>query len=121
MSDSEASTPRPSNDEPSSRFSNSDIPPPPQSPRRDSEETNKLAEDAREALREHAKASAASLLEIAESIELVRSDYEKLEKQNLALQDYIGGLTRSMAKGDLNVSASSSGKAKGKGGKKVRK
>jgi hypothetical protein len=69
----------------------------------------------------HARATAASLLEIAESIELVKSDHEKLEKQNLALQDYIGGLTRSMAKGDLNISASSSGKVKSRGGKKSKK
>jgi hypothetical protein len=41
-------------------------------------------------------------MEIAESIELVRSDHDKLEKQNLALQDYIGGLTRSLAKGDVS-------------------
>jgi len=91
------------------------------SPRRTSTETDKLADDARAALKEHAKATAASLLEIAESIELVKSDHEKLEKQNLALQDYIGGLTRSMAKGDLNISASSSGKGKSRGGKKSKK
>ena len=40
-----------------------------------------------------------SLLEIAESIEMVKQDHDKLEKQNAALQDYIGGLTRSMSKG----------------------
>jgi short coiled-coil protein len=32
---------------------------------------------------------------------MVKSDHEKFEKQNLALQDYIGGLTRSMSKTDL--------------------
>ena len=39
-----------------------------------------------------------NLLEIAESIELVKADHNKLERQNAALQDYIGGLTRSMSK-----------------------
>ena len=34
---------------------------------------------------------------LAEKIELVKSDHERLEKQNVALQDYIGGLTRSMS------------------------
>jgi hypothetical protein len=38
---------------------------------------------------------------LAEKIEIVKSDHEKLEKQNLALQDYIGGLTRSMSRTDL--------------------
>lgn len=32
---------------------------------------------------------------------MVKSDHEKLEKQNVALQDYIGGLTRSMSRTEL--------------------
>ena len=35
---------------------------------------------------------------------MVKHDHEKLEKQNLALQDYIGGLTRSMSKNDIGAS-----------------
>lgn len=41
---------------------------------------------------------------LAEKIELVKSDHERLEKQNVALQDYIGGLTRSMSRTDLTSS-----------------
>ena len=44
------------------------------------------------------------LVEIAESIEMVKQDHDKLERQNLALQDYIGGLTRSMSKNDIGAS-----------------
>lgn len=49
----------------------------------------------------HAKTLQSGLNALAEKIEMVKSDHEKLEKQNLALQDYIGGLTRSMSKTDL--------------------
>lgn len=38
-----------------------------------------------------------TLLEIAESIELVRQSHSQLQRQNEMLQDYIGGLTRSMS------------------------
>jgi len=69
------------------------------SPRRGSEETDVMEEATRCAVREQARQLQLSLLEIAESIELVKADHDKLEKQNLALQDYIGGLTRSMSKG----------------------
>lgn len=115
------------------------------SPRRSSEEIEKLGEDARRALQlwvvflnvfffhhrkfpppllerlgvrvliplaqrvnffnlfstRHAKTLQSGLNALAEKIEMVKSDHEKLEKQNLALQDYIGGLTRSMSKTDL--------------------
>lgn len=49
----------------------------------------------------HARNLQSGLIAIAEKIELVKSDHEKLEKQNAALQDYIGGLTRSMSKTDI--------------------
>ena len=49
-----------------------------------------------------ARIAQTGLMEIAESIEMVRSDHDKLERHNLALQDYIGGLTKSMAKGDVS-------------------
>ena len=45
----------------------------------------------------HAKVLQSGLIAIAEKIEGVKADHEKLEKENLALQDYIGGLTRSMS------------------------
>ena len=58
----------------------------------------------------HARQLQLSLLEIAESIEMVKADHDKLEKQNLALQDYIGGLTRSMSKGHAPSTATKAGK-----------
>lgn len=49
----------------------------------------------------HAQTLQSGLNALAAKIEMVKSDHERLEKQNLALQDYIGGLTRSMSKTDL--------------------
>lgn len=49
----------------------------------------------------HARTLQSGLNALAEKIETVKSDHEKLEKQNVALQDYIGGLTRSMSRTDL--------------------
>ena len=53
-------------------------------------------------LSRHARQVQLSLLEIAESIEMVKQDHDKLEKQNAALQEYIGGLTRTLSKGQSN-------------------
>ncbi|MCJ1339539.1 hypothetical protein MMC09_004829 [Bachmanniomyces sp. S44760] len=78
------------------------------SPRRNSEEMEKLSVEARAAVQGHAKSLQSGLAALAERIETVKSDHEKLEKQNVALQDYIGGLTRSMS----NTNAVSSSKAK---------
>ncbi|MCJ1291697.1 hypothetical protein MMC34_003242 [Xylographa carneopallida] len=79
------------------------------SPRRSSAECDEMSDAARSSVREHARQAQLSLLEIAESIELVRHDHDRLERQNLALQDYIGGLTRSMSKNDIGAA---SGKSK---------
>ncbi|MCJ1436835.1 hypothetical protein MMC27_006217 [Xylographa pallens] len=79
------------------------------SPRRSSAECDEMSDAARLSVREHARQAQLSLLEIAESIELVRHDHDRLERQNLALQDYIGGLTRSMSKNDIGAA---SGKSK---------
>jgi hypothetical protein len=43
----------------------------------------------------------------------VKADHDKLERQNVALQDYIGGLTRSMSKNEIGAEKSKS-KSKGK-------
>lgn len=48
-----------------------------------------------------AKALQSSLQALAERIDVVKSDHDKLEKDNKILQDYIGGLTRNMTKSDL--------------------
>ncbi|CAF9905712.1 MAG: hypothetical protein GOMPHAMPRED_003334 [Gomphillus americanus] len=74
------------------------------------EKTGGMGEGARNATREQARQLQSGLLEIAESIELVKADHDKLEKQNLALQDYIGGLTRAMSKGQGPKGAKSSSK-----------
>jgi len=68
------------------------------SPRRSAPECGALEDATRAAVRQHARQMQLDLLEIAESIELVRADHDKLEKQNLALQDYIGNLTRSVGR-----------------------
>ena len=49
----------------------------------------------------HARSLQSGLNALAERIESVKSDHDKLEKQNIALQDYIGGLTRSMSRTDI--------------------
>ena len=49
-----------------------------------------------------------SLAALAERIDEVKSDHDKLETENRFLQDYIGGLTRTMSKSDLG----SGGKSK---------
>jgi hypothetical protein len=52
-----------------------------------------------------------SLAALAERIDEVKSDHDKLESENKFLQDYIGGLTRTMSKGEIG---SKSGSGKGK-------
>lgn len=45
----------------------------------------------------------AGLSALLEKIEEVKTGQEKLERDNNALQEYIGGLTKSMSKGDLST------------------
>jgi hypothetical protein len=59
----------------------------------------------------HAQTLQSSLAALAEKIDEVKSDHDKLESENKFLQDYIGGLTRTMSKGEI-VSTSGSGKGK---------
>lgn len=49
-----------------------------------------------------AKALQSSLQALAERIEAVESDHDKLANENKFLQDYIGGLTRNMTKNELS-------------------
>lgn len=51
----------------------------------------------------HALTLQSGLNALAEKIEVVKSDHDKLERQNVALQDYIGGLTKSMSRTDLTT------------------
>jgi hypothetical protein len=80
------------------------------SPRRSSEEIEKMGQDARQALIEQAKALQASLLEIVDRVEVVKSEHEKLEGGNKFLQSYIGELMQTS-----KLTSSKANKAKGKG------
>ncbi|MCJ1476341.1 hypothetical protein MMC13_005007 [Lambiella insularis] len=80
------------------------------SPQRTTEGAEEMGRDARLSVQKHARQAQQRLIEIAESIELIRQDHERLERQNQALQDYIGGLTRSMSKNDIGAASSKSKK-----------
>ncbi|OAA76815.1 hypothetical protein LEL_06499 [Akanthomyces lecanii RCEF 1005] len=62
------------------------------SPRRTSEDIDKLGKEAREELRRHAKALQDSLIDIFNRIEAVREEHDKLDSNNKFLQKYIGDL-----------------------------
>jgi hypothetical protein len=79
------------------------------SPRRTSEEVDRLGENARQALMDQAKQLQESLLEIVERVESVKSEHEKLEGGNRFLQSYIGELMQTS-----KLTASGAGKSKGK-------
>ncbi|KAF2268327.1 hypothetical protein CC78DRAFT_455443 [Lojkania enalia] len=83
------------------------------SPRRSSEEIEKMGQEARQALIEQAKALQASLLEIVDRVEIVKSEHEKLEGGNKFLQSYIGELMQTSK--ITSAGAAKGGKAKGKG------
>lgn len=83
------------------------------SPRRSSEEIEKMGQDARQALIEQAKALQASLLQIVDRVEVVKTEHEKLEGGNKFLQSYIGEL---MQTSKLTAAGAAKGnKTKGKG------
>jgi len=81
------------------------------SPRRSSEEIDKMGEGARQALIEQAKALQQSLLEIVDRVESVRSEHEKLEGGNRFLQSYIGELMQTS-----KITSTGAAKTKGKSG-----
>ncbi|KAJ5804706.1 uncharacterized protein N7518_001009 [Penicillium psychrosexuale] len=89
------------------------------SPRRNSADLERLGKEARQTLQEskipaanqmnsekyrQAKALQSSLQALAERIDAVKSDHDKLENENKILQDYIGGLTRNMTKSEMTRS-----------------
>lgn len=80
------------------------------SPRRSSEEIEKMGQEARQALIEQAKQLQASLLEIVDRVEIVKSEHEKLEGGNKFLQSYIGELMQTS-----KITSTGAGKAKAKG------
>lgn len=79
------------------------------SPRRSPEETNKMFDKSRLNLTNHAMEVQSSLDALVNRCESVQSDLSKLEKNNNDLQEYIGGLTRSMSK---STDLSSTGRKK---------
>lgn len=62
------------------------------SPRRTSEDLDKMGKAAREEMRRHAKALQDSLLTIFSRIEAVQEEHDKLDNNNKFLQKYIGDL-----------------------------
>ncbi|KHN97963.1 uncharacterized protein MAM_04352 [Metarhizium album ARSEF 1941] len=62
------------------------------SPRRTSEDIDRLGKEAREEMRRHAKALQDSLITIFNRIEAVREEHDKLDNNNKFLQKYIGDL-----------------------------
>ncbi|CAO2657966.1 Nn.00g072260.m01.CDS01 [Neocucurbitaria sp. VM-36] len=83
------------------------------SPRRSSEEIEKMGQDARQALIEQAKALQASLMEIVDRVEVVKNEHEKLEGGNKFLQSYIGELMQTSKL--TSTGAGKASKTKGKG------
>ncbi|EWY96991.1 hypothetical protein FOYG_05485 [Fusarium oxysporum NRRL 32931] len=62
------------------------------SPRRTSEDLDRIGKAAREEMQRHAKALQDSLLTIFNRIEAVREEHDKLDNNNKFLQKYIGDL-----------------------------
>lgn len=62
------------------------------SPRRSSQDLEKMSQDARAQLSQHAKVLQQSLLEIFNRIEAVKEEHDKLDNNNKFLQRYIGDL-----------------------------
>ena len=58
-----------------------------------------------------AKSLQSSLQALAERIDTVKNDHDKLENENKFLQDYIGGLTRNMTKTDTPKSSTKARKS----------
>ena len=52
----------------------------------------------------NARTLQSSLAALADRIDSVKQEHDKLENENKFLQDYIGGLTRTMSRNDLTSS-----------------
>ncbi|KAL6714074.1 hypothetical protein ACLMJK_008568 [Lecanora helva] len=73
------------------------------SPKRSSAETDRMIGSSRQAIQSHANELQSGLNALVEKVENIKSDHEKLEKTNNDLQEYIGGLTRSMSRTALDT------------------
>ncbi|KAL8654485.1 MAG: hypothetical protein Q9226_003417 [Calogaya cf. arnoldii] len=71
------------------------------SPRRSSEETDKMLTSARQSIERRAQDMQSGLEAIATQIETVSKNCESLDRQNQALQDAIGDMTRSLSRESL--------------------
>jgi len=80
------------------------------SPRRNSADLERMGKEARQNMKDHAQNLQSSLSALAERIDEVKSDHDKLESENKFLQDYIGGLTRTMSKGEIGSTSGAKGK-----------
>ncbi|KAL8973370.1 MAG: hypothetical protein Q9197_002396 [Variospora fuerteventurae] len=72
------------------------------SPRRSSEETDKMLIKARLSIEKRAQDMQSGLAAIATQIETVSKNCESLDRQNQALQDAIGDMTRSLSRESLS-------------------
>ncbi|KAI4119057.1 MAG: hypothetical protein LQ345_000977 [Seirophora villosa] len=72
------------------------------SPRRSSEETDKMLVSARLSIERRAQDMQSGLAAIASQIETVSKNCESLDRQNQALQDAIGDMTRSLSRESLS-------------------
>jgi len=79
------------------------------SPRRTSEEIEKLANQSRQAMMDQARMLQESLLDIVDRVENIKSQHEKLEGGNRFLQSYIGELMQTS-----KITSVGAPKAKGK-------
>jgi len=82
------------------------------SPRRNSEEVDKLGEEARRDLMQQAQVLQTSLQAIVDKVETVKTEHEKLEGGNKFLQSYIGELMQTS-----KITSSAPSKKKGRSGK----
>ncbi|KAK4691673.1 short coiled-coil protein, partial [Lecanoromycetidae sp. Uapishka_2] len=73
------------------------------SPRRSSAEQDRMIGAAKLGMQSQALGHQNALSALVERIEIIKSDHDTLERNNSALQDYIGGLTRSMSKTALDT------------------
>ncbi|OXV09243.1 hypothetical protein Egran_03000 [Elaphomyces granulatus] len=71
------------------------------SPRRNSADVERLGKEARKTLQQQARTLQSSLQALAERIEEVKHNHDKLESENKFLQDYIGSLTQTVSKSEL--------------------
>ncbi|KAK2744601.1 hypothetical protein FQN57_004206 [Myotisia sp. PD_48] len=89
------------------------------SPRRNRADCELLYQEAKASLRRQATTLQASLQALADRIEEVKIDHDRLENENRFLHDYIGGLTRKMSTKTELTSTTGAGSSKSKSRRKA--